>query len=121
MSEMDNRAAEFTTDAEAYDAPAEVLAQVETSRARRAAGDRGRTDRPARASGNDPVRALVADSATAKRVSLYLHPDDYRMLGREKFVDGIQLNARIRAMIAVYRANPRFRTAVDAVAKTAPW
>ncbi|MBC7279210.1 hypothetical protein [Nocardioides sp.] len=68
----------------------------------------------------EPVRVLAANSDDAKRVSLYLHPDDFKFLGMAKFDDGIELNSRIRAMIAIYKHNERFRNAVDRAAKTAP-
>jgi len=37
-----------------------------------------------------------------------------------KLDDGADLNARIRAMIAVWREQPRFRTAVNKLASQAP-
>lgn len=66
-------------------------------------------------------RVLTAESTgDAKRVGLYLHPDDFRALGMAKLDDGADANARIRAMIALWRANDRYRAAVDRLARTAP-
>jgi hypothetical protein len=65
-------------------------------------------------------RVLTADSTgDAKRVGLYLHPDDFRALGMAKLDDGADANARIRAMIALWRHNDRYRAAVDKLARTA--
>lgn len=66
-------------------------------------------------------RVLTAESTgDAKRVGLYLHPDDFRALGMAKLDDGADANARIRAMIALWRHNDRYRAAVDKLARTAP-
>lgn len=66
-------------------------------------------------------RVLIADSTgDAKRVGLYLHPDDFRALGIAKLDDGADPNARIRAMIALWRGNDRYRAAVDKLARTVP-
>ncbi|MGH3565807.1 MAG: hypothetical protein ACRDRH_07190 [Pseudonocardia sp.] len=54
------------------------------------------------------------------RRALYLHPDDVRALGMAKLDDGSDANARIRAMIALWRANGRYRATVDKLARTAP-
>jgi hypothetical protein len=67
----------------------------------------------------EPIRVLVPDSADAKAASLYLHMDDFKALGMAKLEDGIQLNDRVRAMIALYRGNQRFRAQVDKLAKNA--
>lgn len=67
-----------------------------------------------------PAQVLSVDTENAKRVSLYVHPDDYRALGMAKLDDGADLNSRLRAMIAVWRANARYRSQVDRLAKTAP-
>lgn len=66
------------------------------------------------------IQVLAIDTATAKRPSLYLHPDDWKALQLAKIDDGADLNARIRAMIAVWRGNKRFAQQVDRLAKTAP-
>lgn len=67
----------------------------------------------------DPIRVLVPDSDSSKAVSLYLHADDFKALGLAKLEDGIQLNDRIRAMIALYRGNQRVAGQVDKLAKNA--
>lgn len=67
--------------------------------------------------GNDAT-VLVPVSAEAKRVGLYLHPDDYRELGLAKVEDGAGSNTRVRAMIAYWRSDGRFRRAVDALASS---
>ncbi|MPZ62913.1 MAG: hypothetical protein GEU93_16795 [Propionibacteriales bacterium] len=67
-----------------------------------------------------PARVKAADVADAKRVSVYLHPDDYRALALAKLEDGADLNARLRAMIALWQANSRFKLQVDRLAKSAP-
>lgn len=67
----------------------------------------------------DPeVRSV--DTTDAKRVSLYLHPDDYRELMLAKVDDGADANARVRALLAVWRSNSRIRAQVDRLARTAP-
>ncbi|MFR9806482.1 hypothetical protein ACL02T_29960 [Pseudonocardia sp. RS010] len=63
---------------------------------------------------------LIPTTAESKRVGLYLHPDDYRELGLAKLDDGADSNARVRAMIALWRSNERFRNAVDKLARTSP-
>jgi hypothetical protein len=68
----------------------------------------------------DKPHVLVPKADHAKRAGLYLHPDDYKALGLAKLEDGADYNARIRAMIAIWRHNPRFRSQVDKLAKTAP-
>ncbi len=65
-------------------------------------------------------KVLTAATTNAKRVGLYLHPDDFRALGLAKLDDGADANARIRAMIALWRHNDRYRAAVDKLARTAP-
>lgn len=74
--------------------------------------------------GEKPARptpaVLTVSTGDAKRVGLYLHPDDFRALGMAKLDDGADANARIRAMIALWRANDRYRAAVDKLARTAP-
>lgn len=67
-----------------------------------------------------PLRVKGVDTADAKRASLYLHPDDYRALQLAKLDDGADLNSRMRAMIALWQHNARFRAAVDRLAKDAP-
>lgn len=67
-----------------------------------------------------PPKVLISSTKDAKRVGLYLHEDDFKALGIAKLDDGADANDRIRAMIAVWRANPRFRTQVDRLARTAP-
>lgn len=46
------------------------------------------------------------EPGAADRVTLYLHPDDHRALGLAKLDDRIDHNTRIRAMIALWRADP---------------
>lgn len=78
---------------------------------------------PAAPPAKEPAPApqvLAPAAANAKRVGLYLHPDDYRALGLAKLDDGADANARLRAMIALWRASPRYRTAVDKLARNAP-
>lgn len=67
-----------------------------------------------------PRVLTAASTGEAKRVGLYLHPDDFRALGMAKLDDGADANARIRAMIALWRHNDRYRAAVDKLARTAP-
>lgn len=67
----------------------------------------------------EPIRVLIPGSDDSKAVSLYLHMDDFKALGLAKLEDGIQLNDRIRAMIALYRGNQRVRGQVDKLAKNA--
>lgn len=69
---------------------------------------------------NSKPQVLMPSTEDAKRAGLYLHNDDYRALGVAKLDDGCDLNARVRAMIALWRANPRYRNQVDRLARTAP-
>lgn len=87
--------------------------------AKKAAAKKPAKKAPARPA-PEPVRVLSADSSTARRKTLYLHPEDDKALGMAKLEDGIELNTRIRSMIALYRHNERFRNAVDKAARTAP-
>lgn len=68
----------------------------------------------------EPPHVLATDTKNSNRLGLYLHPDDYRALGIAKLDDGADANARIRAMIALWRANARYRAQVDRLARTAP-
>lgn len=63
---------------------------------------------------------VPSSTAAAERVGLYLHPDDFRDLGMARLDDKVDQNARIRAMIALWRDNPRYRAAVDKLARTSP-
>lgn len=65
-------------------------------------------------------QVLGIDTRSAKRQTIYLHPDDHRALAQGRIDDGADANARVRAMIAVWRTNPRYRTLVDRLARTAP-
>ncbi|HJQ48683.1 MAG TPA: hypothetical protein VJ870_20515 [Amycolatopsis sp.] len=82
------------------------------------AGDPSPPRTQERTSGTPTV--LTPTTAESKRVGLYLHPDDYRELGLAKVDDGADCNARVRAMIALWRSNERFRNAVDKLARTSP-
>lgn len=66
------------------------------------------------------IRILVAEGGAAKRVSLYVHPDDFRALAMARVDDGLDANSRVRAMIALWRAHPRYQRAIDKLARTAP-
>lgn len=68
----------------------------------------------------EPLRVRAVNTADAVRVSLYMHPDDVRALKIAKIDDGADLNARFRAMVALWQNNTRFRAAVDRLAKDAP-
>jgi hypothetical protein len=76
------------------------------------AGDPGAEHR------EDP-RILTSETVTAHRVSVYLHPDDARVLRQGRVDDGADANTRIRALLAVYRADDRVRERVDALARSA--
>jgi hypothetical protein len=67
----------------------------------------------------DPV-VLASATEDSERVNLYLHTDDKAMLDFAKMNDRADVNSRMRAMVAVYRSNKRFRTLVDKYAQTAP-
>lgn len=69
----------------------------------------------------DPPRILFPPQGQVEgRVSLKLHAEDLRAMGEAKLDDRVDHNQRIRAMVAVWRANPRFRTQVDRLARTSP-
>lgn len=72
------------------------------------------------AEAGDPIRVRAVDVTDAKRVSLYLDPEDWRALSMAKLEDGADLNSRIRAMIAVWRGDTRVAKKVDRLAQTAP-
>lgn len=72
------------------------------------------------ATGSVPTVRVPASTGEAKRVHVGLHEDDFRDLAMAKVDDGADANARLRAMIAVWREVPRFRQMVDRVARTAP-
>ncbi|MFI5586405.1 hypothetical protein ACIA5G_15300 [Amycolatopsis sp. NPDC051758] len=73
---------------------------------------------PAADDPEDP-RILTAETVTAHRVSVYLHPEDARVLRQGRVDDGADVNTRIRALLAVYRADNRVRERVDALARSA--
>lgn len=63
-------------------------------------------------------QVLKPDSTTAAaRISLYVHPDDKRMLGLRKLDDGIDENSRIRALLALYRYDERLAKRTDRLAR----
>jgi len=61
-----------------------------------------------------------ASAAEGQRVSLILHPDDDRLLKLARIEDKADANTRIRAMIAIYRTDPRIRARVNKLARTTP-
>ena len=69
---------------------------------------------------DNTIRVRAVDAAGAKRVSLYLDPDDYRALAMAKLDDGADMNSRIRALIAVWRGDSRVAKKVNRLAQTAP-
>jgi len=71
-------------------------------------------------SGPRAVRVPKVSTAEASKQMIYLHPDEFRALGLAKLDDHVSVNIRIRAMIALWEANPRFRRAVDKIAATTP-
>lgn len=128
-------------DADTYDSPAETPAKATkaASRPRKSSGGRGAAKKgsassqtsqsPAPDAGSgglfeevpmDQIRVLGESNDRAKRGTLYLHPEDHRAVGSAKLEDGADLNARVRAMIALWRHNARFRHQVDRLARTAP-
>ncbi len=72
-------------------------------------------ERPSRAQVLAPPSAKVA-----RRIGLYLHDEDYRTLKTAELDDRADPQDRMRAMLALYRHNTRYRTAVDRLARTAP-
>lgn len=62
------------------------------------------------------VQGVAADKA--KRVSLYLHPDDYDWIRYE--LRGGDTQAVIRSMIAICRNNDRLANQVARLSRTAP-
>ncbi|SHN48197.1 hypothetical protein [Cryptosporangium aurantiacum] len=88
------------------------------STARSTTSGRGRAAAPV--DQDDEPLVLIPTTDDAQRVGLYLHKDDYRALNLAKLDDGFDMNARVRAMIAIYRHNPRFRSLVDRTARNAP-
>jgi len=67
----------------------------------------------------EDLRILTAETVAAHRVSVYLHPEDARVLRQGRVDDGADVNTRIRALLAVYRADDRVRERVDALARSA--
>ncbi|MEU0316958.1 hypothetical protein [Nocardioides sp. NPDC006273] len=97
-------------------APAKKAAAKRTTTAKKTAATKPAAEPKPEA---EPIRVLIPGSDDSKAVSLYLHMDDFKALGLAKLEDGIQLNDRVRAMIALYRGNQRVRAQVDKLAKTA--
>lgn len=77
-------------------------------------------DQPAEGRTQKKPTLRTASTSEAKRISLYVHPDDFRELGLAKLDDGADANARFRAMLALWRDNERFRKQVDRLARSAP-
>ncbi|MFK4091087.1 hypothetical protein ACI2LF_43680 [Kribbella sp. NPDC020789] len=111
------------------EAPEPPPAPVKKSAPAKAAASapRGGTGARAGQSGNKPpappaieIEVLATDTSSGKKVTIYLHPDDYRELMLAKVEDGADFNARMRSLIAVWRHDPRFRKKVDKLAATAP-
>lgn len=67
-----------------------------------------------------PKVLIAASRDDERRVSLYLHPDDYKALGAQKLEDGADVNTRLRALIAVYRSDDRVKKKVDKLAAGVP-
>lgn len=95
--------------------PARPLASVPAS-----APTEAPEDAPKGARKPGPTLLVPASTQEAERVGLYLHPDDFRELNMARLDDKADANARIRAMIALWRHNERFRAAVDKLARTQP-
>lgn len=111
IGDDEDQAPETTTPA-----PEPARAAAESPRKRGGA----RKAQPAKKAAQVPTKARAVETQDAKRVSLYLDPADYRELALAKIDDGADLNSRIRAMIAVWRENARFRSQVDKIAQSAP-
>jgi hypothetical protein len=62
---------------------------------------------------------LHTQTVSAHRVSVYLHPEDARILRQGRVDDGADANTRIRALLAFYRTDCDLRTKVDELAKHA--
>lgn len=63
-------------------------------------------------------QVLGVESRDAKRVSLYLHPDDYEFL-RFDFRGG-DLQSVFRSLVACVRADDRLRTKVERLSRETP-
>lgn len=61
---------------------------------------------------------LGVSTTEAKRVSLYLHPDDYEWIRYE--LRGGDTQAVIRSMIAIARNNQRLANQIAKLSRTAP-
>lgn len=70
--------------------------------------------------GTEPRVLVPASTNEGKRTPINLHVDDYKALAMAKLENGTDINSLMRAMIALYRANARYRTQVDRLARTAP-
>lgn len=124
--------AEETPPAPTKKAPARKKATTPSPRKKSATSSSTRARKTAAAAAPQPaptpepeassveIRVKATDAKEAKRVSLYLHPDDYKALALAKLEDGADLNSRVRAMIAVWQGNSRVRAQVDRLASTAP-
>lgn len=115
-----------STDAETTSTAAvSTKTPASTSRARRKPGTTS-SSRTRKAPAKETPAAVEprvlrpASTAEAERSTLYLHPDDHRELVMARLEDKADANTRIRAMIALWRANPRYRAAVDKLARTTP-
>lgn len=75
---------------------------------------------PPAADADQAAQILSIDTGSAERVSVYLHPEDARLLRQGRVDDGADANTRIRAMLALYRADARVRARVDELARSTP-
>lgn len=79
------------------------------------------TTEPATQKQRPRAQVLPPPSAkTARRIGLYLHDEDYRTLKTAELEDRADPQDRMRAMLALYRHNDRYRAAVDRLARSAP-
>jgi len=127
LAEPQNGASEVTEDApEQPQKPAKTAQKrAPAKRARKSSTSTQKRTQPAKAGASEPTgtepRVLVpASTSEGKRTPVNLHVDDYKALAMAKLEDGADINSRVRAMIALYRANARVRTQVDRLARTAP-
>lgn len=101
-------------DVEPADEPKPAAAPAPAKRARKP-----RAATPAPSSAPPPMPIAQAETATGRpqRLMVPLSADEDRALKTFRLDDGVPAAARVRAMLQLYREDPRFRKKVDETVK----
>jgi hypothetical protein len=98
-------------------AETEPLTSPPASQPRRTTRPRPASDKPALAAVEPMPIRQTTDETRPKRLMVPLSVDEDRALKEFRLGDGIAAAARVRAMLALYREDERFRRRVDAMAR----